>query len=142
MSSLKEIMNEDSVQKSMENTKAKEEIRVLDEFFDQFQKDMLSSQSKAIYGIDHVWRAAEMGAIQQLLITDELFRSSSPKERLKYIDLTDIVEKNKGKVYIFSTLHTTGQDLKQHTGVAAILRYPMDMDNESSSESSDEDYYD
>ncbi len=135
-------MSEESVQKSLENTKAKEEIKILEEFFDQFQKDLYSTQSKAIYGIDHVWKAAENGAVQSLLVTDELFRNSEPKERLKYVELTDLVEKNKGKVYIFSTLHTTGQDLKQHTGVAAILRYPMDLDESSEDESSDEDYYD
>jgi protein pelota len=50
-----------------------------------------------------------MGAIQQLLITDELFRSHSPEKRKKYCKLVDIVEENKGKVYIFSTQHSSGK---------------------------------
>jgi stalled ribosome rescue protein Dom34 len=46
MSSLKEVLSDDSIQNKLENTKAKEEIKVLEEFFDQFQKDILSKQTK------------------------------------------------------------------------------------------------
>jgi len=39
------------------------------------------------------------------------------------------VRERGGKVYVFSTMHISGQQLQQVSGVAAILRYPLpDLD--------------
>jgi len=34
-----------------------------------------------------------------------------------------------GKVFIFSSLHVSGEQLHQLGGVAAILRFPMEIEN-------------
>ena len=39
---------------------------------------LAEDEDRAYYGPGHVKRAAELGAIQQLLIVDELFREQSP----------------------------------------------------------------
>jgi len=49
-----------------------------------------------------------------------------------------------GKVLIYSSLHNSGEQLNQLTGVAAILSYPMeepdsDVDNESDNDNNDDD---
>ena len=63
--------------------------------------------------------------------------------RAVYVALVESVKARNGTVYIFSTLHPSGEQLKGLTGVAAILRFPMDMshidqlfDDDSSSNSS------
>jgi protein pelota len=80
---------------------------------------------KAYYGYSHVAKANEELAIDVLLVTDELFRSSDLVTRKKYVQLVESVRENGGKVYIFSALHVTGVQLNQLSGIAAILRYPL-----------------
>ena len=84
---------------------------------------------RAYYGLSHVSRANEEMAINTLLITDSLFRSSDVKTRRRYVDLVESVRENGGETLIFSALHVSGKQLEQVSGVAAILRYPLpDLD--------------
>mmetsp|Transcript_19788 Transcript_19788/g.25124 ORF Transcript_19788/g.25124 Transcript_19788/m.25124 type:complete len:136 (+) Transcript_19788:109-516(+) len=84
---------------------------------------------KAYYGYSHVNKANEELAIESLLVTDELFRSSDVITRKKYVSLVESVRENGGKVFIFSSLHVSGAQLQQVSGVAAILRFPLpDLD--------------
>lgn len=84
---------------------------------------------RAYYGYLHVQKANEELAIDSLLISDELFRSSDVATRKKYVSLVESVRERGGKVYVFSTMHISGQQLQQVSGVAAILRYPLpDLD--------------
>ena len=92
-----------------------------------------------------------MLAIDSLLVTDGLFRNSNVKLRKKYVQLVESVREAGGKVYIFSSMHVSGQQLEQVSGVAAILRFPLpDLDELEelaakpevlfAEESSDEEY--
>merc|ERR1712157_91319 len=86
---------------------------------------------------------------QTLLITDELFRSKDLKKREKYVKIVENCKDNGADIQIFSSLHVSGEQLKQITGVAAILRFPMpelleidmsdDGSNNSDSESESDD---
>ncbi|KAF0294408.1 Protein pelota [Amphibalanus amphitrite] len=61
-----------------------------------------------------------------LFFTDVcIFRSLDLAERKKYVALVDSVKEYNGDVKIFSSLHISGEQLEQLTGIAAILRYPM-----------------
>jgi protein pelota len=84
---------------------------------------------KAYYGYDHVAKAHQQLAIDSLLVTDELFRASDVKTRQRYVQLVEGVRQNGGQTYVFSSMHVSGQQLQQVSGVAAILRYPLpDLD--------------
>lgn len=108
-----------------------------------------TNPDKAYYGFNHVQKANEELAIDCLLVTDELFRSSELATRKKYVKLVEDVRENGGIVYQFSSLHVSGAQLNQLSGVAAILRYPLpDLDqleldaamlDEESSDDSDSD---
>ncbi|KAA0203574.1 hypothetical protein HAZT_HAZT007339 [Hyalella azteca] len=52
-------------------------------------------------------------------------RSVDNAERRRYIALVEQVKNNGGDVKIFSSLHVTGEQLDQITGVAAVLRFSM-----------------
>ena len=86
---------------------------------------MDTDPDKAYYGYAHVKSAADQCAIDSLLVTDQLFRASTPKVRRMYVDLVEDVRANGGTVFVFSALHVSGQQLNQVSGVAAILRYPL-----------------
>ena len=108
-----------------------------------------TNPDKAYYGFNHVQKANEELAIDCLLVTDELFRSSELATRKKYVKLVEDVRENGGIVYQFSSLHVSGAQLNQLSGVAAFLRYPLpDLDqleldaamlDEESSDDSDSD---
>jgi len=57
-----------------------------------------------------------------------LFRASDPKERKKYVELVEAVRNKGAEVLIFSSMHESGQQLNQLTGVAAILTFPLDVE--------------
>lgn len=93
---------------------------------------------RAFYGLKQVEKANEAMAIDTLLISDELFRHQDVATRSRYVRLVDSVKENAGTVRIFSSLHVSGEQLSQLTGIAAILRFPVpelsDQENDSSSE--------
>ncbi|KAL3258950.1 hypothetical protein MRX96_016618 [Rhipicephalus microplus] len=119
--SLKEILQDPSVQSRLSDTKAAGEVKALEQFYQILQNE----PSRAFYGTKHVERANEGQAIETLLISDNLFRCQDVKQRKRYVALVDSVRENGGDVKIFSSLHISGEQLDQLTGVAAILRYPM-----------------
>jgi protein pelota len=87
---------------------------------------MLSSETeKAFYGYEHCSKAANLGAVQTLMVTDSLFKSDDISERKKYIALVELCRSMGAKVLIFSALHTSGEQLAQLTGIAALLNFPL-----------------
>ncbi|CAN1246618.1 Protein PELOTA 1 [Linum grandiflorum] len=124
--SLREVLDAPNVMNMIKDTKAAEEVRVLKDFH-----DMLSNDSdRACYGPKHVEVANERLAVQDLLITDDLFRNADIPTRQKYVDMVKSVKSNGGKAHIFSTMHSSGEQLAQLTGIAAILRFPLpDLDD-------------
>jgi protein pelota len=96
------------------------------EILQKFMRTIDSHPDQAQYGYFHVQKASERGAVAALLVTDELFRSAhDAMQRKKYVQLVEDVRNNGGKVYIFSSLHVSGTQLQQVSGVAAILRFPL-----------------
>jgi len=117
------------------DTKAAGEVNALNRFYAMMKAD----PDRAFYGLSDIVAANERIAIQELFITDELFRSSDVKKRRQYIHLVESVRANSGTVQMFSTLHVSGEQLKQLGGLAAILRFPLpDIDADRGSESEEE----
>lgn len=126
--SLNEVLQDPSIQSKLADTKASGEVKALDDFYQMMQND----PNRAFYGIKPVEKAAVEQAIEVLLISDELFRSQDLPQRKRYVKLVDTVRETGADVKIFSSLHVSGEQLGQLSGVAAILRYPMpDEDDES-----------
>jgi protein pelota len=119
--SLKEIFDDQNLAPKLSDTKALSEVKSLDAFYQMLKLD----PNRAFYGYKHVEKASESEAIDCLLISDSLFRSQEILERKKYVNIVDRVKENNGQVRIFSSLHVSGEQLLQLTGIAAILRFPM-----------------
>ncbi|KAJ7535571.1 hypothetical protein O6H91_12G039000 [Diphasiastrum complanatum] len=118
---LKEVLASPAVVTQIEDTKAAQEVKALEDFY-----NMLSNNpARAAYGPRHVEVAHDRLAIQTLLITDKLFRDADIATRRKYVSLVDSVKGLGGEVHIFSSMHVSGEQLGQLTGIAAILRFPL-----------------
>jgi len=122
--SLVEAIRSPEIVSQLKETKFAREGLALDRFFKMLSTD----EMRAWYGPGHVCLAADRGAIGTLLISDELFRSSNPTERKKFVSLVEAVQQKGGEVQIFSSMHESGQQLNQLTGIAAILTFPLDIE--------------
>ncbi|CAI9091426.1 OLC1v1026460C2 [Oldenlandia corymbosa var. corymbosa] len=119
--SLREVLDAPNVMNMIKDTKAAKEVQALKEFFSMLSND----PTRACYGPKHVEVAHDRMAVQTLLITDELFRNSDVETRQKYANLVKSVKDSGGTTYIFSSMHVSGEQLAQLTGIAAILRFPL-----------------
>ncbi|KAG8796757.1 Translation factor pelota [Ceratobasidium sp. 428] len=122
--SLVDVLKSPEINVQLKETKFAREGIMLDKFFKMLGAD----EMRAWYGPDHVALACDRGAIGTLLISDELFRASNVNERKRYVALVESVREKHGEVLIFSSMHETGQQLNQLTGVAAILTFPLDVE--------------
>lgn len=134
--SLKEVLADPVITARLADTKAAGEVKALDTFFTMLQTE----PDRAYYGVNHVEKANEGMAVETLLVTDELFRSTDLPTRKRYVKLVESVKENGGDVRVFSSLHVSGEQLGQLSGVAAMLRFPMpDISNEEGEDSAESD---
>jgi len=89
--------------------------------------------------VKHVELALQQQAVETLLISDELFRAQDIQVRARYVALVDGVREAGGVVRIFSSLHVSGEQLGQLSGVAAILRFPLPDPEEDDDDDDDDD---
>lgn len=137
--SLQEVLTDPAISSRLSDTKATSEVRALESFYTMLQNE----PDRAFYGIDHVERANDMLAIETLMVTDNLFRSTNLAERKRFVNLVESVRDNNGDAKIFSSLHVSGEQLSLLSGVAAILRFPLpdlldEFDDETDSDSGDD----
>jgi len=134
--SLREVLSSPEVTAKLADTKAAGEVKALESFYAMLQTE----PEKAFYGLKQVEKANESQAIETLMISDNLFRSSDVPTRKRYVHLVESVKENGGDVKMFSSLHVSGEQLGQLTGIAALLRFPMpELEDEQDDFDSDED---
>lgn len=102
---LTEILEDATFQNRLQDSRYAKETQLLQTFFKTLQTD----PDRAYYGYEHVHRACDLGAIQSLLISDALFRSTDIATRRQYVMLVEAVKRAGRDVHIFSSLHPTGQ---------------------------------
>nr|CAD2174310.1 unnamed protein product [Meloidogyne enterolobii] len=125
--SLNEVLSDVAVSQRLSETKAQAEVKALNTFLEL----MCTDPQRAVYGYKHVIYAREQQSIETLMVSDSLFRSKDITQRRKYVQLVERIKEQGSNVLIFSSLHATGEQLTQLTGVAAILRFPIaDLDDE------------
>ncbi len=79
------------------------------------------------YGMEDSKVAAEIGAVERLLVTDLTIRRMEGEGNSALEDLLNSVEKRRGEITVVSSRHEGGQKLLGLGGVAAILRFPTHL---------------
>jgi protein pelota len=82
-----------------------------------------------VYGPEEVARAAEFGAVEELLILDERLREERAGRGEWPIDADEVirtVERQGGDVTVFSGEFEPGRQLDSLSGIAALLRYRIE----------------
>ncbi len=125
-----EVLKRGAVADVQEETRIAEEAELIDQLMRR-----MAEGAKAAYGIEEVAKAADFGAVEQLLVLDERLR----KERGALgededggewaIDVNEVitdVERKGGDVTVFSHEFAPGQQLSNLGGIAALLRYRLE----------------
>jgi protein pelota len=116
---LKEVLAS-GVSKILEQTNVAGENAVVEQLFARLGKN----PDKVAYGIAEVERAAEAGAVETVLVSDALIKSSRLQGTYPRLEKTiKAVESGGGTVKIISEKHEAGGKVAGLGGVAAMLRY-------------------
>ena len=130
---LSEVLAQPAVAAQVADTKAGDEVRALERFFELLASD----QDRACFGAKHVREADAQRAVETLLLTDALFKSPDFAARRQWVDLVESVRASGGRVLIFSSAHVSGEQLGQLTGVAALLRFPLPLEDDDDASEAD-----
>ena len=107
--------------------KAARQLRIADEtrIIEEVMKRLGKGEQTVTYGIVDVERAAVVGAIEKLILTDTLLRDAQDIQRLGLEELMKKVEQQRGTISVISTEHEAGLKLLSLGGIAALLRFPI-----------------
>ena len=107
--------------------KASHKLRVVDEAetMEEVMKRLGKGEGTVTYGLAAVENAANMGAIEKLIVADSILRDAEREGRLGLEVLMHDVEKRNASVTVISTEHEAGAKLVSLGGIAALLRFPI-----------------
>ena len=97
------------------------ENRLLEELLARLGKE----KRNVSYGFEDVENAARYGAIETVLVLDELLREFDMEKRKKLEDLLHQIEKAGGEIVIISSIHDSGKTLHSLGNIAALLRFEI-----------------
>lgn len=109
-----EVLRRGAIDKILEDSRIGLETALLEELLREIATD-----GRAAYGPAEVGEASSMGAVETLLISDDLVRSPEMDELMRS------VSDARGRVVIFSSEFEPGKRLSALGGVAAITRYKI-----------------
>jgi len=113
---LYEIIRRGLVERISAEDRVSFETALVDELIAKISKGGLVT-----YGKVEVKRAASLGAVEKLLVADEILR----RDRAGVEELLERVRKARGQVIVVSTEHDAGRQLLALKGIAAMLRFKL-----------------
>ncbi|ERH09258.1 MAG: cell division protein pelota [halophilic archaeon J07HX64] len=119
-----EVLKRGAVEEIQRETRIAEESELIDDLMER-----IAEGAKVAYGPEQVARAAEYGAIEQLLVLDDRLRAERASEGDWDVDADEIIETTEqkgGEVTVFSGEFDPGRQLANLGGIAALLRYRLE----------------
>jgi protein pelota len=104
---------------AMKRLRVVEENEIIEEVLRRLGK----SQPTITYGQEAVEEAANLGAVETLVVADSILRESSDDRRLSMEGIMKKAEQKGGTVFVVSTEHEAGTKLIALGGIAALLRF-------------------
>jgi protein pelota len=107
--------------------KAAKQMRIVGEteVLEEVMKRLGKGEATVTYGLEKVDNAAEMGAVETLIVADTMLREAGEEQRLHLERLMRDVEQRRGSITVVSTEHEAGAKLLALSGIAALLRFPV-----------------
>jgi protein pelota len=118
VSGFQEVLRRGAVDRIMRESRIGREAKLIEELMKE-----ISINGKVAYGMEDVRNAQGLGAIEILLIADELLRTR--RESNSIDDFLRDVERSRGRIVVFSTEFEPGKKLESLGGIAALLRFKV-----------------
>ena len=96
-----------------------------EEFLERFERLLVQKPELVAYTLPNVRRAVELGAVEELLVLDELLHSPDKRLRMEVEEVLKKADETRAKIRFVSVETPAGLRLKHLGGIAAILRYPL-----------------
>lgn len=110
-----------AVNKIRRDARATQETELVNEAL----KRLGSSSGDVSYGLERVQADTDAGAVDTLIVSDQVVREAEDEERSRIEGTMRIVEERGGKVALVSSEQEAGKMLRSLGGVAALLRYRL-----------------
>jgi len=111
-----EVIKRGTVDRVYHENRVAKEVQLVEKVLENIAKN----NGLATYGLREVEEAVNYGAVETLLVLDELLKG---EHREKIEELMDAVRYSRGEVVIVSSEHEGGEKLKALGGLAALLRF-------------------
>jgi protein pelota len=121
ISGIKEALRSGILEKVAKKIRMMEETKAVEKVLYRLG----SPRRDVAYGCDEVEKTVNYGAVEMLLISDELFREIETGGRVRLEDMIRKAEKTRSKIMFIEGSHEAGKKLMGLGGVAALLRYPV-----------------
>lgn len=112
---IQEVLRKGTIEQMATEGRIAQEIRLVNKVLEEIGK----SSNLITYGKSDVENAANAGAIQNLLVIDNLVRDEEIE------NLMNLVESTGGNVMVVSSEHDGGKQLQALGGIAGLLRYSL-----------------
>ena len=117
-----ELLRRGAVERVLRAERLATEARMFEKLLEEISKD----SGKAAYGFGEIERCVQFGAVQTLLVSDNMLTAEEDEAvREKVERIMREVERMGGEVVILSTEFEPGKRLKRLGGVAALLRFKV-----------------
>jgi len=111
-----EVIKRGTVDKVYHENRVAKEVQLVEKVLENIAKN----SGLVAYGIREVEDAVNYGAVETLLVLDDLLKGSMAR---KIEELMDAVRYSRGEVVVVSSEHEGGEKLKALGGLAALLRF-------------------
>ncbi|MFX1518451.1 MAG: mRNA surveillance protein pelota [Promethearchaeota archaeon] len=118
---VQEVIKRGVISKILEDYQIMIENRLIEEFLARLGKE----KRNIAYGFEDVKKAAGYGAVETVLVLDELLREFDVEKRKRIEDFLNQIEKTGGEIVIISSLHDSGKTLHSLGNIAALLRFEI-----------------
>ena len=117
---IREALSKEALRDALKESEAYQEQELMEEFLARIGRD-----EPVAYGLEPVERASEIGAVETLLIERDLMADPVIRERV--VKVVERVLSSRGRVKVFTSNDEARIWLKNMGGIAALLRYRVDL---------------
>jgi protein pelota len=118
---LNEILKRDIITQVIRDYEIAEATKI----FEKIMEILAKSGGNVAYGLEEVRIAAEYGAVEKLLIIEDLMASNDVNLKETVISTLEIVENKNGKILIIPKDSPIYHQVKNLSGIVALLRFPI-----------------
>ncbi|BFH72483.1 mRNA surveillance protein pelota [Sulfurisphaera javensis] len=116
---LNEILRRDIIDQINRDYELSEETKIMEKIMENLAKNT----GLVAYGKDEVKKTAEYGAIDKLLVIEDLLSPENEEERIQIEEIMENVENKNGEVLIVPKDSPIYYEVKNLTGLIALLRF-------------------